>query len=49
MQEIKARLDTEVELRNKTGEVSLDKLDPIIVAYRHNDMTIALICALFAY
>jgi uncharacterized protein (TIGR02757 family) len=46
---IKKRLDQEVELRNKVGEVSLDKLDPIFVAYRHKDPTISLICALFAY
>ena len=49
MQDIKAKLDKEVGLRNKIGEVSLDKLDPIMVAYRYNDMTVALICALFAY
>jgi uncharacterized protein (TIGR02757 family) len=29
--------------------VSLEKLDPILVAYRYKDPTISLICALFAY
>ena len=46
---IKERLDKEVKKRNKKGEVSEDKLDPIFVAYRHKDPTISLICALFAY
>ena len=47
--DIKKRLDAEVEKRNNSDEVSVDKLDPILVAYRHKDPTIALICALFAY
>jgi len=46
---IKERLDLEVQKRNKIGEVSQDKLDPILVAYRYRDPTISLICALFAY
>jgi uncharacterized protein (TIGR02757 family) len=45
----KKLLDKEVEKRNKADEVSLDKLDPILVAKRHNDPAISLICALFAY
>jgi len=49
MKNIKKRLDIEVEKRNSCDEVSADKLDPILVAYRHNNPTIALICALFAY
>ena len=49
MLDIKKRLDIEVEKRNSSDEVSLDKLDPILVAYRYEDPTIALICALFAY
>jgi len=47
--DIKERLDAEVLKRNSLNEVSEDNLDPILVAYRHNDETIALICALFAY
>ncbi len=49
MSEIKKRLDMEVLLRNKTDEISYDKLDPIIVAHRYEDETISLICALFSY
>jgi len=45
----KARLDAEVAKRNKSDEVSSEKLDPIIVAKRYNDANIALICALFSY
>lgn len=47
--DIKTRLDIEVEKRNTIGEVSEEKLDPILVAKRYNDPTIALICALFSY
>ena len=47
--DIKKRLDEEVAKRNSINEVSEDNLDPILVAHRHNDATISLICALFAY
>ncbi len=47
--EIKKRLDSEVLKRNQLSEISLQKLDPIMVAHRHNDETISLICALFSY
>ena len=47
--EIKERLDIEVEKRNREGEVSVDNLDPILVAHRYKDSAISLICALFAY
>jgi uncharacterized protein (TIGR02757 family) len=46
---IKKQLDIEVDKRNVEGEVSGERLDPILVAYRYNDPTIALICVLFAY
>ncbi|MDF1884537.1 TIGR02757 family protein [Sulfurimonas sp. SAG-AH-194-C21] len=46
---IKQRLDAEVLKRNSLSEISEDSLDPIMVAHRHNDPTISLICALFAY
>ena len=46
---IKKQLDIEVDKRNVSGEVSEDRLDPILVAYRYKDPTISLICALFAY
>lgn len=47
--DIKKRLDREVEKRNQEGEISLDNLDPILVAHRYKDPTISLICALFSY
>lgn len=47
--DIKKRLDAEVAKRNSVDEVSEDNLDPILVASRHNNETISLICALFAY
>ena len=46
---VKQRLDAEVKKRNSKDEISLENLDPILVAKRYNDPTIALICALFAY
>ena len=45
----KQLLDAEVKKRNTSSEVSIDKLDPILVAYRHKDPCISLICAMFAY
>jgi len=47
--DIKKILDIEVKKRDTQGEVSLDKLDPIIVAKQYKDPTISLVCALFAY
>lgn len=49
MKEVKKRLDEEVIKRNSPDEISKENLDPILVAKRYNDATIALICALFAY
>lgn len=46
---IKEKLDAEVEKRNRVDEISVDKLDPIIVAHRYKESTISLICALFSY
>jgi len=47
--DVKKRLDDEVLKRNQLSEISLEKLDPIMVAHRHHDETISLICALFSY
>ena len=47
--DIKKRLDDEVLKRNHADEISLQKLDPIMVAHRYNDEVISLICALFSY
>jgi uncharacterized protein (TIGR02757 family) len=49
MQTIKERLDIEVIARNNSSEISTSKPDPLLVASRHNDESIALVCALFAY
>jgi uncharacterized protein (TIGR02757 family) len=46
---IKEMLDKEVLSRNTLKEVTLDSLDPILVALRYKDPSISLICALFAY
>ena len=46
---IKQLLDLEVAKRNCDGELCEERLDPIMVAHRHRDPTISLICALFAY
>ena len=47
--QIKKRLNKEVKLRNSSLEISQDKPDPLLIASLHQDETIALICALFAY
>ena len=49
MSKLKERLDAEVIKRNDLSELSSDTPDPLMVAKPHNDETIALICALFAY
>lgn len=49
MSKLKERLDEEVAKRNNLSELTLDTPDPLMIAKRHNDETIALICALFAY
>ncbi|MBN2815958.1 MAG: TIGR02757 family protein [Campylobacterales bacterium] len=46
---IKEILDKEVKKRNIATEVNQEKLDPIIVAHKYNDESVALICALFSY
>ena len=49
LKKVKILLDNEVLVRNQAEEISLDKPDPLLIASQHNDETIALICALFAY
>ncbi len=46
---IKQRLDRELYARNSADELSYDRPDPLMVAKRYRDETVALICALFAY
>ena len=49
MLKIKDRLELELQRRDNSLELSYDKPDPLMVAQRHNDEYIALVCALFAY
>ena len=49
IKDLKTLLDREVEARNCSDEISLDKPDPLLVAKQYNDESIALVCALFAY
>ena len=49
LKKVKILLDEEVLARNNASEISLEKPDPLLIASKHNDETIALICALFAY
>ena len=49
MKNLKEMLEREVESRNSLSEISKERPDPLLVASRYNDETIALVCALFAY
>ena len=49
LKEIKIFLDEEVQRRNNQTELSQDKPDPLLIATKYQDETVALICALFAY
>jgi len=49
LKDIKVLLDKEVIARNNSSEISSEKPDPLMIASKYNDETIALICALFAY
>jgi len=49
LKDIKTLLDKEVVSRNNSSEISQDKPDPLLIASKYNDESIALICALFAY
>jgi len=49
MDKIKQILDQEVKNRDSTTELSYDKPDPLLIASKYRDESIALICALFAY
>jgi hypothetical protein len=48
LSEIKTLLDKEVQTRNNILELSYEKPDPLFIATRYQDESIALICALFA-
>jgi len=47
--EVKALLDAEASKRNTLTELSLERPDPLLIASKYKDESIALICALFAY
>ena len=46
---VKQLLDKEVQKRNNILELSYEKPDPLLIASKYQDESIALICALFAY
>ena len=46
---IKDMLEKEVKARDTNSELSYDKPDPLLIASKYKDESIALICALFAY
>ncbi len=46
---VKKMLDAEIRKRNSEDELSYDRPDPLLVASRYKDESIALICALFGY
>jgi uncharacterized protein (TIGR02757 family) len=47
--EVKKRLENELSNRNTLTELSYDKPDPLLVASKDQNESIALICALFGY
>ncbi|RRS31440.1 MAG: hypothetical protein P794_04070 [Epsilonproteobacteria bacterium (ex Lamellibrachia satsuma)] len=47
--EVKQLLDAEVSQRNSLAELSYDKSDPLLVASKYKDESIALVSALFGY
>ncbi len=49
IEQIKKILHEESIKRNKKGEITFEKPDPLLVAGKYNDEAISLICALFAY
>jgi len=49
LKKVKNLLDIEVVNRNSVEEISDETPDPLLIATRYNDETIALVCALFAY
>ncbi len=48
-QKLKALLDSEAAARDSCGELCYERPDPLLVASRHRDESVALICALFGY
>ncbi|AKF25215.1 hypothetical protein YH65_07260 [Sulfurovum lithotrophicum] len=49
LSEVKVLLDAEAAKRNDLFELSYDKPDPLLVASKYKEESVALICALFGY
>ena len=49
MNDLKRLLDREAAKRDDPNEVSYEKPDPILVARRHRDPIVSMVCALFGY
>ncbi len=49
LSDVKQLLDKEVQERNNTLELSYEKPDPLLIASKYQDESVALICALFGY
>jgi len=49
LSEVKALLDAEAAKRNDITELSHERPDPLLIASKYKDETIALVCALFGY
>ncbi|WP_415407756.1 TIGR02757 family protein [Sulfurovum sp. CS9] len=49
LSEVKILLDKEIESRNNIFELSYEKPDPLLIASKYQDESVALICALFGY
>ncbi|MDD3591640.1 MAG: TIGR02757 family protein [Sulfurovum sp.] len=49
LSEIKHLLDNEVKARDSISELCYEKPDPLFIAQKYQDESIALVCALFAY
>lgn len=49
VQKLKDRLDAEMSSRDHEDEISYARPDPVLVAHRHRDEWVSLVCALFAY
>ncbi|MCF6173071.1 MAG: TIGR02757 family protein [Campylobacteraceae bacterium] len=46
---VRKLLDSEVKKRDSKDELSLQRADPLLVAYKYKDEYISLICAMYAY
>ena len=49
MHSLRQRLEAETALRNRPDEVCYERPDPVLVALRHRDEWVSLVCALIGY